>query len=201
MSRHPFSDGWKIGLSLMAGPLGVLSLVLCVVFALGRCSKPDARIEALRDTLRITDSVIVVRAETVTVRQRRVDTLRAELLRVDTLVRIIDDSTVQLKDSARNFNVPPLVIADLNHLRRTVAGQDSLIAALYGKDSTQEWRIATRDKLYRAEMQKANAPRWGVGATIGYGCTGLHCGPSLNVGVTWQAKVPSPKQVLKKLMR
>lgn len=197
MSRHPFSDGWKIGLSLMAGPLGVLFLVLCVVFALGRCSKPDARIEALRDTLRITDSVIVVRAETVTVRQRRVDTLRAELLRVDTLVRIIDDSTVQLKDSARNFNVPPLVIADLNHLRRTVAGQDSLIAALYGKDSTQEWRIATRDKLYRAEMQKANAPRWGVGATIGYGCSVHGCGPALSVGVTWQAKVPNFLKLLR----
>ncbi|HUQ70676.1 MAG TPA: hypothetical protein VM165_14195, partial [Planctomycetaceae bacterium] len=60
-----------------------------------------------------------------------------------------------IADSTRLTATDPLVIADIRSLRLTVATQDTLIRSLYGRDSTQEWRIATRDKMIR-ELSRKN---------------------------------------------
>lgn len=160
--------------------------------------------EARRDSVRV-DSIFITRTDTVTKYQRRVDTVHAVSDSLDASVRIVDDSTVLVRDSAQTgltpVVIPTSVVANLAALRLTVATQDTLIRALYGKDSTQEWRIATRDKLYRLSLAKANGPRWGYGATLGYGCGVKGCGPSLAVGLTYSAKLPSPRQLLRAVLR
>lgn len=150
--RSTFDDIESAIRSMLFGaalPFFVLAAVISLAFCAGRSLKSDATIEALRDTVRIADSVVVLRTDTVVKYQRRVDTVKARSDALDSVVVIVNDSTVLLKDSAQTFNIPPLVIADLHSLRLTVATQDTLIRSLYGRDSTQEWRIATRDKMIR----------------------------------------------------
>lgn len=203
-----YRDAQKALLALIAGPVAFAVALLLAVGWFGYCAGQrtirDNRIVALRDTLRITDSVIVARTDTVTKYQRRVDTVRSALLRIDTLIQIAGDSTLTirdpLKDSTKNLNVPAVLVADLRQLRLTIATQDTLIRALYGKDSTQEWRIVTRDKLYTLELAKAHGPRWGYGVTLGYGC-GERCGPVVAVGLSYQAPLPNWKRLFLKAAR
>ena len=181
-----------------------------IALALGMADhfKRDDQLQALRDTVRITDSVEVVKWDTVIVHQRRVDTVKARSDALDAQVVVVDDSTLSITadpsftDSVKradSVKVPPLVVADLKALRLTVAEQDTLIHALYSHDTTQHWRIATRDKLYAAEIKKANAPRWGIGATCGL--DPFDRSARCVIGLSYQAKLPSPKQLLKALVR
>jgi hypothetical protein len=148
-------DAQRVVLALLAGV--VLYLVVAGLpagvagFLLGRYTSSD--ITALRDTIRITDSVITVRTDTVVKYQRRVDTVHAVSDSLDALVSIVNDSTVQTPDTVAI--IPPVVVANLNALRLTVATQDTLILQLYRRDSTQQWRIETRDKLI-AELSRKN---------------------------------------------
>lgn len=206
MTRTLSGDMSKAIGSVLLGfalPWIILGAVLLGVFSLGRCSKPDGKVEALRDTLRITDSVIQVKWDTVKVYLPRAATVKAQSDSLDALVKVRDDSTLLITDRPDSLiSVPPIVVEDIKALRLTVATQDTTIRHLVGLNETQEWRYATARKLYQADLAKANAPRWGVGATIGYGCVIPHgCGPTLNVGITWQAKVPSPKQLLHALVK
>lgn len=193
--RGPITDGYKALASLALG--FVLPWVLVIVagvglVSLGYCAKPTVRnplIVALRDTLRITDSVIVVRAETVTVRQKVVT-------HWDSVVRTITDTQVVIISDSGDSVVRDTVTIPSEVIAKDRA-KDALIASLYGKDSTWEWRYATARKVYQAEVSKANAPRWGVGLSLGYGCVmPKGCGPSLTVGLTWQAKVPNILKLL-----
>ena len=135
---------------LLACLLVFLAAVGVSSFLAGRYTSPT--VAALEVEKRITDSVIVVRTETVTVVQRRVDTVKAQLDAIDTLVKVVDDSTVSLPDTVAV--IPPLVVANLAALRLTVATQDTLIRALYQRDTTQQWRIETRDRLIRELSRK-----------------------------------------------
>lgn len=202
--RDFYRDGQKAGFVIAAGmllaffwwtgvPAGLIG------FLAGRYSLEDVELVALRDTVRITDSVYLTRTDTVVKYQRRVDTVKARSDSLDALVVIRDDSTLIVPDTV--VVVPPIVVANLNALRLIVATQDTLIHALYQRDTTQQWRIATRDKLYATELRKANAPRWGYGATVGYGCNPHGCGPTLSVGVSYQARFPNLKQLVAKAVR
>lgn len=201
-ARNPFADVQKAAFSFLTGAAlvpGLFILLLVLAFAGGRCSKAtlrENRIVALRDTVRIADSVYLTRTDTVRILQRRVDTLRAESDRAQQVTDSID-RLVQQTD----FDLPPLVVMDLQNLRYTVAKQDTtihaqanLIRSLYGRDSTQEWRIATRDKLYAAELRKANSPRWGIGATCGV--DPFDRSGRCVVGITYQVKLPSVRDLL-----
>lgn len=165
MSRHPASDLGKVLLSLAAGPLALVFLVLCVVFSLGRCSKPDGTVSALRDTVRIADTVEVVKRDTIVRYQRRVDTVHAASDSLDSLVVIRDDSTLIVPDTV--IVVPPVVVANLNALRLTVSVQDTLIRHLYQHDTTQQWRIESRDRLIR-ELSKRKPCSLKCGVVLGF---------------------------------
>jgi hypothetical protein len=156
-------DAQRVVLALLAGFL--LYFVVTglpagfVGFLLGRYTSSD--ITALRDTIRITDSVIVARTDTVVKYQRRVDTVHAVSDSLDALVTIRDDSTLVIPDYGDSLfrdttvHVPAVIVADIRSLRLTVATQDTLIRHLCGRDSTQQWRIETRDKLI-AELSRKN---------------------------------------------
>lgn len=180
----------------------VLALVVAVVLSFTK-GFPELDVEfgeAQRETVRV-DSIYLTRVDTVTKYQRRVDTVRAASDALDSAVLIVNDSTVHLQlsnssDSASyNLTVSPVIVADLRALRTTVATQDTLIAALYGKDTTWQWRFDTHQKMHRLDVQRANGPRWGIGFTLGYGCGVMQCGPTANVGVTYSAKLPNLKQL------
>lgn len=183
--------------------LVLLGLGGALAFSLAKHQREDAALVALRDTVRITDSVIVVRTETVVKYQRRVDTVRAVSDSLDARVTIVDDSTLHVTGSLSDtaIVVPRVVVADIQALRLTVTTQDTLIRSLYAKDSTQEWRIATRDKRHAAEMRQARAPRWGYGATVGYGCNPNGCGPTLSVGLSYQAPLPNWRALIAKVVK
>lgn len=190
MTRHPFADGWKIALSLFAGAvmgLVVLGLALAVLFSscMGRQDQ-STDLRALRDTVRITDSVIVVRTETVVKYQRRVDTVRAASDALDSAVIILNDSTAIVQDTGR-VELPPLVIANIRALRVTVATQDSLILALYQRDSTQQWRIATRDKLI-AELGRQAHRRFSWSMTVGPSCNQNGCDLRVTFGPSYRIR-------------
>lgn len=147
--RHPFADGWKILFSLFAGPIGVFLFVLVVVFSLGRCSKADAKIQALRDTVRITDSVIAVRTDTLRIRL-------AAKLRTDTLVRIVSDTQVLVRDSL--ITVPPEIPERINACDCALRAALDVIAA----DSAG---LRSRDGLIRALSKEPRVTKY---AGIGY---------------------------------
>ena len=126
---------------------------------------------ALRDTIRITDSVIVVRDSIVYRYKQRLEPIKAKSDALDSVVVLLNtDSAVVVHDSL--FVVPPEVVQDIRALRITVSTQDTLIRHLYGRDSTQEWRIATRDKMIR-ELSRKNP----------FAC-GRKCGFVLGVGAS-----------------
>lgn len=184
---NPYQDAQKLLVSLMAGPAAFFGLVVAALIAFGYCMgqrTSDAKIVALRDTVRISDSVIVVRTDTVVARQRVVT-------RWDSVVRTVTDTQVVI---LRDSLPPDTVTVPLEVIAKDRA-KDALIAGLYGRDSTQEWRIATRDKLYTLGLQKANGPRWGYGVTIGYGCGENDCGPQGTVGISYQAPLPDLRRL------
>jgi hypothetical protein len=196
--RDLASDAQKAVASLLFGavlPFLVLGLVIAGLFVSCRkIGQMDLEIGYAADTVRIVDSILVAQTETVYVKAKAAKQAKAKSDSLDSLVGIVNDSTVATPSQL--LVVPELVVADIRALRVTVATQDTLIRALYRRDTTQEWRIASRDKLYKLSLDKANAPRWGVGATIGYGCSPFACAPTVNVGVTYQAKLPSLRQLL-----
>lgn len=188
--RDCYRDAQRALLALVAGPMTMGLALLALVGWLGYCAggtgKPSLQVAAaLRDTVRIVDSVFALRAETVTVRQRAVT-------RYDTIVRVASDTQYLVRDS--------LVTVPVEVIQRDVA-KDSLIVALYQKDTTWQWRMDTHRRMYQAEIRQANAPRWGVGATLGYGCSARGCGPTLAVGLTYQAKLPNVRQLVGRLVR
>jgi hypothetical protein len=193
--RDALRDMQKVLVFFVAG------LVLAVLWRVGvfvvgfAAGSLDFGVPELQAEKARTDTLYITQTDTVTKYQRRVDTVRAESGRLDSAVVIVNDSTLLLSrdDSAKSdttVHVASIIVADIRALRLTVATQDTLIRSLYGRDSTQQWRIATRDKLYAASLRKANAPRWGYGVTLGYGCSTQGCGPSLSVGLTYQAPFP-----------
>src|SRR5688572_15269851 len=122
--RDLYRDAQKVILSLLAGLLLYVliwgGLPFGLGFLTGRYSVNS--IPALRDTVRITDSVLVTRTDTVVKYQRRVDTVRAKSDSLDSLVVIVDSVTVRVADTVAI--VPSEVVADLSALRLTVATQD-----------------------------------------------------------------------------
>lgn len=202
--RNFATDAQRAMLSMLFGavlPFVVLGLVIVGLFlSCRKIGEMDLEIGYASDTVRITDSVIVTRTDTVVKYQRRVDTVRAVSDSLDAAVVIQNDSTVVVQDTLQ-VELPPVIVADLRALRVTVVTQDSLIRALYAKDTTWQWRFDAHQKVHKLELQKANAPRWGVGATIGYGCLATQCGPVLSVGLSYQAKLPSLKQLVVKAVR
>jgi hypothetical protein len=130
-----------------------LALVVAgAVFGFCAHPRPEPILAALRDTIRLTDSVVRVQTETVTVYRLRVDTVKARSDALDQQVTIRDDSTVALPDTVAV--IPPLVVADVTALRRTVTTQDTLIHWLYARDTTRQWQLATRDRMIRELSQR-----------------------------------------------
>jgi hypothetical protein len=159
----------------IVGALLVLGCVIALALTLWRGLPPmDLELMAYRDTVRITDSVLVVRAETVTVRQKAVT-------RWDSIVRTVTDTqVVVLRDS-----LPPDTVVVPREVIAKDRAKDSLITALYQHDTTQQWRIATRDKLIR-ELGKKSRP-YSIAATLGYVCH-RSCGLGLAVGLSYRIR-------------
>lgn len=179
--RDLASDAQKAIASLLFGaalPFLIFGALLMCAYAYGKSSargQYNVAVTALRDTIRLTDSIIVTRTDTVVKYQRRVDTVKARSDALDSVVQITSDSTAVVQvspDSSITESVPPLVIADLRALRLTVATQDTLIRALYGRDSTQEWRIATHKKLI-AELSRPQICGRRCGFVLGVGASVL----------------------------
>lgn len=150
---------------------------------------------ALRDTIRLTDSVVRVQTDTLIVyressRKAKAASDSVKLLSdsLDRLVVILNDSTVftrtgenadslNVRDSTqtglRPVVIPVSVVADLRALRLTVAQQDTTIhwltvenRALWMRDTTRQWQIDSRDKLIR----ELSPPRCGrkCGLLLGF---------------------------------
>lgn len=151
MNRNPLTDGYKALAALALGFVGPWLVIAALGFAFGRCSKgyTSTDITALRDTVRLTDSVRVVVRDTLTVYKRRLDTVRVGSDSLDAQVAIQDDSTVLVQDTV--YSVPPLVIADLRALRVTVATQDTLLRWWERKSAADSLAIQARDRLIAAQ--------------------------------------------------
>lgn len=156
MNRHPFADGWKIALSLFAGPLALLFFAVAVVAAGSILIDRhfSSRVVEVAKEVHTADTTYLTKTVTVVKYQRRVDTLNAIVAKADSAVTITDSSHAIVHDTVAT--VPVEVIADLRVLRRSNATKDTLITTLYGRDSTQEWRIATRDKMLRELSRQAH---------------------------------------------
>lgn len=141
MNRHPAADAWQILLMLLVRPVAIGALafvaVAGLVYCAGRGRAPDAKVVALVDTVRITDSVAVVRTDTVRVREKA-------KARIDTIVQIVDNSTVIVRDTVTlepdTLTVHPLLV-------QRIRVDSALIVSLYARDTTRLWQIASRDKL------------------------------------------------------
>lgn len=182
------------------GVIALAVLVGCALaYAMTKAFPTDLDLElfAQRDTIRITDSVIVVRAETVTVRQRRVDTVKVRSDSLDTIVQIVDDSTVSLPDTVAV--VPPLLLADLAANRATVKEQASLIVGLYAHDTTRLWQLDSWQKYARTLEKVPKDHPWALGGTVGYGCNVKGCGAGGTVGLSGHIDIPSPMKLLRAL--
>jgi hypothetical protein len=162
--RDLYRDARRVVLALLAGFLlyfVVMGLPAGAIgFLLGRYTSPD--ITALRDTIRMSDTVYITQTDTIEAQQADVDSAKADSDSLDSLVSIVDDSTVAIKPELESDTIksrleilPPVVVANIAALRLTVATQDTLILSLYRRDSTQQWRIETRDKLI-AELSRKN---------------------------------------------
>lgn len=161
--RDFYRDMQQAVLALLAGPVAIAVLLFVAVAGLSYCAgqrtiRDNRMVAALADTVRLTDSVIVVRAETVTVTRKIRVAAQAVSDSTSRVVTLRDDSTVVIRDTVRE--APPELIADNRALRATNAALLAENLALYAKDTTQEWRIATRDKLIR-ELGKQAHPRCG----------------------------------------
>jgi hypothetical protein len=180
--RDLYRDAVKAGAALLAGFLLYVVLVGSLPFGAGFAAgwfTKSPKIIALTDTIRITDSVIVEKEKIVTRWKARVDTVHAVSDKADSAVVIVNDSTVRIKPEVEGDTIksrleiiPPEVVADLRALRITVSAQDTLIRSLYGRDSTNQWRLATRDKLI-AELSRKHP----------FAC-GRRCGFLLGVGAS-----------------
>jgi hypothetical protein len=120
---------------------------------------------ALRDTIRLADTTYLTQTDTLYLDRKATkkakgasDSAKAVSDSADAKVEIIDSASVRVADTVAI--VPPEVVADLLALRLTVAEQDTTIQKqgaeilrLYQRDTTQQWRIETRDRLIR-ELSK-----------------------------------------------
>jgi hypothetical protein len=152
--RDLYRDAQKVILSLLAGLLLYVVVIGGLPFGAGFAAgwfTKSPKIVALTDTIRLTDSILVTRTDTVVKYQRRVDTVRAKSDSLDSLVVIVDSVTVRVADTVAV--VPSEVIADLSALRLTVATLDTLNRAHIAKDSTRVWQLETRDRMIR-ELSK-----------------------------------------------
>jgi hypothetical protein len=188
VSRHPITDGWKIAASLFAGPIaGLVVLGIVLAFLFTSCQKLadlDVELGEARDTVVVTKEVI----------RYRTDTLKVWLskkARVDTLVRVQSDTTLLVRDSL--IVVPPLVVT-------RIVTSDSALRSALGVIAADSAGFRAIERAHALELRRASAPRWGVGATIGYGCSPFACGPTVNVGLTYQAKLPNVRQLIRKVM-
>jgi hypothetical protein len=186
--RDFYRDAQKALVAFIAGPFAFVACFLVGTVWLSYCAgqrmaQQETRVTALRDTVRIADSVYLTKTDTVVRYQRRVDTVKAASDALDSAVVIVNDSTVTIHDTVAV--VPSIIVADIRQLRLTVVTQDTLIRVLYGRDSTQEWRIATRDKMIR-ELGKKSRP-YSIAATLGYVCH-RSCGLGLAVGLSYRIR-------------
>jgi hypothetical protein len=167
--RDLAKDAQRVMLAVLAGFVLYFVLWGGVPFGLGfltgRFTSPAAA--AIVREIHTADTVVITRTDTVTKYQRRVDTVKARSDALDSLVVIRDDSSAIVADTVAI--VPPEIIADLRGLRLTVATQDTLIRALYARDTTRQWQLATRDKLIRELSKPKCGKRCGlvVGFTAG----------------------------------
>lgn len=160
-------------LAFFAGPVAIAVGAFVLVGSLAYCAgqknvKQDVKMAALVDTVRIADSAAKARTDTVIIYRAASAKAKAQSDALDSNVVIRDDSSAIVADTVAI--VPPEVIADIRGLRLTVATQDTLIHSLYGRDSTQEWRIATRDQMLR-ELGKQAHPKCGRRCGIVLGLT------------------------------
>lgn len=166
-------DGWKILASLVAGPM-LLIVGIAVMLTLAYCAgqrtgKQSLQVAALRDTIRVTDSVVRVQTETLTVYRTRTvaakassDSAKRISDSLDARVIISDDSTLLFRDAGHVIvspsdsavPVPYVVVADIQALRRTVAQQDTTIhwltvenRSLWARDTVRMKQLDYLDRL------------------------------------------------------
>lgn len=176
--RDFYRDGAKAILSLIAGPVAFLVLILGLAFLAGRCSGGYAvesiQVAALRDTIYAKDTIRERIADTVIVYREKVDKVKAQLDAIDTLVKVYDDSTVIVPDSTQTgtqaVGIPAVVVANLQALRLTVATQDTLLRWWGRKSAADSLAIVARDNML---AMKFDRPR-----------CGRRCGFALGVGGT-----------------
>lgn len=134
---------------MVVGAIGVPMLLvgIGVVLALAFTSCKPKPIETLIVEKVRVDSIFAVRVETLTVRLR-------EKARVDSLVRVVNDTTLLVRDSL--VVVPPLVVS-----RITVC--DSTLVASLRVGSVDSARVKIRDQIISAKASRVE--RW---AGIGY---------------------------------
>jgi hypothetical protein len=180
VNRHPVTDGWKIAASLFAGPVAVAGLAFVLVAGFAYCAGQRHAVNsiseaALRDTIRLTDSVVRVQTDTLIVyressRKAKAASDSVKLLSdsLDRLVAIRDDSSAIVADTVAV--VPPEIIADIRGLRLTVAKQDTTIhwltvenRSLWMRDTTRMKQIDYRDK----QLAAIRPPRFSWGASCG----------------------------------
>lgn len=172
----------------MLALIGVLLVVAGFAYCAGQRHAVNSISEAaLRDTIRLTDSVVRVQTDTLIVyressRKAKAASDSVKLLSdsLDRLVVILNDSTVftrtgenadslNVRDSTqtglRPVVIPVSVVADLRALRLTVAKQDTTIhwltvenRSLWMRDTTRMQQIEYRDKLIR-ELSKPRCNR------------------------------------------
>lgn len=156
---------WAAGV-LLAIVLGVCS------YLYGRKSVVRDQTYAARvDTVRQMVEAQAQAAETVTVR------LKAKA-RVDTLVRVLTDTELVIRATPASppdtVRVPGVVVERLVTDDRAIQSLRALVVADSGVVRSLRALLATPKPVRK----------WGIGATVGWGCNQTSCGPAVALGLT-----------------
>lgn len=143
----------------------------------------DAVILAARDTMRVIVHQRDTLRDTIRVYERRVDTVRAISDALDADVEVVNDSTLYLRNRPERLTVvPPVVVANLQALRLTVATQDTALR-WYREDR----RLDSLWHIQDAKLPHKPPRRISLGVTAGYACAKT-CGLALALGVSYRIR-------------
>jgi hypothetical protein len=135
--------------------------------------RDDARLIALRDTVRLTDSVRTVVAETVKVKL-------AAKLRTDTLVQVLTDTQLVVR---REPAAPPETVTVLAEISERIRACDAFASSCRLQLAADSSEIRALKTLVAASKP---SPRWALTIGPGYGCSSRGCGLELAVGITYR---------------
>lgn len=159
MSRHPVADGWKILLSLAAGPLAIGFVILLLVVAIvGSCNRLtsdlDLSIGAARDTVYITDTLYLQAKKEAAKHEAGTANAVAAAKGAGQLAQVMEPGKIALRltpAAPPSVVIVPVQVTDLITKQQAAIDSLTLLAdlrkkALDAADST----IRARDRLIAA---------------------------------------------------